>query len=143
MFSSERNLRHIGRNTIQNMSRYILILFFALPTFLIGQSNDYLKFETENIHLGKVVQGEKVDSAFTFTNVSDEDVVIDLVSTCECTKANWPKTAIKPGETKTLDFVFDSSTKETEEELAIDVFLTNEDADGNPTVIFLYYTYEY
>lgn len=120
-----------------------LLLLFALPFIGNAQSNGFLKFESEDLFLGKVKQGEKIDSVYRFTNISDEDVVFDLVSTCECTKASWPKGVIKPGESAELPFTFDSNEKDHEEEISLDVFLKNEDAEGNPVVIFLYYTYEY
>lgn len=103
----------------------------------------YLQFETENLSLGTVKKGEKVDSSFRFRNISDENVIIDLVSTCVCTQAKWPKKAIKPGESGEIPFVFDSSKKEKEEELSIDVFLQNLDKNGNPIAIFLTYSYDY
>ena len=115
-----------------------------MPIILIAQTeNGFLEFEAEEIYLGEVTEGEKVDSVFKFTNISDEDVIIELVSTCECTEAKWTTSVIKPGESGTIPFIFDSSQKETEEELAIDVFLKNVDDEGNPVVIFLYYTYSY
>ena len=125
------------------MTRFLFLLVFSLPFLVQAQSNDFLEFETEEISLGKVTKGDKVDSAFKFTNVSDEDVVIELVSTCECTEANWPKSTIKPGETGEIPFTFDSSTKDKEEEISIDVYLKNVDKDGNPVIIFLYYNYQY
>lgn len=125
------------------MKTLLLSILISLPFFANTQSNPFLQFDAEEIFLGKVKKGEKVDSVFTFTNISKEDVVIDLVSTCECSEANWPKGAIKPGETAKIPFTFDSNKKDKEEEISIDVFLKNEDAEGNPVVIFLYYTYEY
>ena len=93
--------------------------------------------------MGTVEKGEKVDSSFRFKNISDDNVIIDLVSTCECTQANWPKKPIGPGESGEIPFVFDSSKKDNEEELSIDVFLQNVDERGNPVAIFLTYTYDY
>ena len=125
------------------MKTLLLALLITTPFLSFSQSNPFLKFESEEISLGKVKKGEKVDSSFNFTNVSDEDVYIDLVSTCECSEASWPKGAIKPGETAEIPFIFDSNEKDKEEEISIDVFLKNEDKEGNPVVIFLYYTYQY
>ncbi len=125
------------------MSKLLAVLFILIPSFFYAQSNGFIEFETEQIHLGKVTKGDKVDSLFKFTNVSDEDVVIELVSTCECTKANWPKSKIKPGETGEIPFTFDSNEKEKEEEISIDVYLKNTDENGNPVIIFLYYDYQY
>lgn len=114
-----------------------------MPFLAISQTNDFLQFESETIDLGKVTKGEKVESAFNFTNVSDEEVYIELVSTCECTEADWPKRSIKPGEKSAISFVFDSSKKDEEEEISVDVYLRNEDKDGNPVAIFLYYQYQF
>jgi len=122
----------------------IFAVLFTLPALSYTQSSNlYLEFEATEMFLGPVKKGENVDSTFRFKNISVEDVIIDLVSTCECTEAKWPKSAIKPGESGEIHFTFDSSKKETEEELSIDVFLQNLDKNGNPTAIFLAYTYEY
>jgi len=123
--------------------KYLILFILSFPLASLAQTNDFLKFESETISLGKVVKGEKAESAFNFTNISEEEVIIDLVSTCECTEAEWPRKSIKPGETGSIPFVFDSNKKDKEEEISIDVYLRNLDKDGNPAAIFLYYNYEY
>ena len=123
--------------------RLLTIFLLLLPATIFCQSNEFLSFDSESIELGKVKKGEKVEGEFTFTNISDEDVIFDLVSTCECTEAKWPSTAVKPGEKGSISFVFDSSKKDDEEDLSIDVFLKNLDKKGNPAVIFLNYSFEY
>ncbi|MEE9373441.1 MAG: DUF1573 domain-containing protein [Saprospiraceae bacterium] len=125
------------------MLRLLFVLIFALPISCLAQNNIFLEFDQEEIHLGKITKGEKIDSVFSFTNVSEEDVSIELVSTCECTKANWPKSIIKPGEVGNIPFTFDSNEKDTEEEISLDVYLKNVNSDGNPVIIFLYYKYNY
>ena len=125
------------------MYKFLVALFLTIPIISFSQSNNFLQFESETIHLGKVRKGTKVNSEFAFTNISDEDVVIELVSTCECTEAEWPKFNIKPGASGVIPFVFDTRQKEEEEEISIDVMLKNVDQDGNPVMIFLYYDYEY
>lgn len=93
--------------------------------------------------IGFVEKGELAQGSFSFTNVSSEDVLIDLVSTCECTEAEWSSERIAPGETGEIAFTFDSSKKDEEEPIDIDVILQNVNADGIPYFYYLSYTYTY
>ncbi len=125
--------------------RILMFALFLLPIVSNAQIQQSLvKFETENIDLGKVKKGDQVESAFTFTNISKEDVQIDIVSTCDCTEANWPQGIIKPGDSATIDFIFDSNQKEGEEVIELDVYFLNSDPKtGNPVSVFLSYTYQW
>ena len=123
----------------------LLFLLFLLPLTATSQSLDsYVKFESKNIDLGMVERGQKVDGSFEFTNISSEIVEIDMVSTCECTEATWTKGIIKPGEKGRIDFVFDSSQKDKDGKVDVDVFFTNVDpVNGSQITAFLKYTYSF
>ena len=129
------------------MKRTILILSLLVMSTILLLAQDasaIIKFDSELIHLGKVVKGQKVENAFRFTNIGKEDVVIDLVSTCECTLAKWTKGPIKPGETGQIDFTFDSAQKDEEVPIDVDIYFLNIDQkSGNPYSTFLQYTYEF
>ncbi|NIG57676.1 DUF1573 domain-containing protein [Chitinophaga sp. Cy-1792] len=68
----------------------------------------------EKVHdFGEIVQGEKVEYAFKFTNTGKGDVVIlDAGSSCGCTVPEWPKDPIKPGQSAYVKVIFDSAGKE-------------------------------
>jgi hypothetical protein len=123
--------------------RLLIILLFILPLSLVAQQK-IVKFDTESIALGKVKKGEKRTGEYKFTNISQEDVQIDIVSTCECTEAKWTTYPLAPGESGKISFVFDSSKKDHEEPIDLDVYFTNTDPKtGNGISVFLNYTFEF
>lgn len=72
----------------------------------------FMEFEKDFHDFGKLIQGEKVSYAFKFTNTGKTDLIIAKVSTsCGCTVPDYPKTPIKPGETKKIDVKFDSENR--------------------------------
>lgn len=125
--------------------KYVIFFILMMPMFGMSQSSGSLvKFDSETIHLGKIKKGEKVKGVYSFTNISKEPVQIDIVSTCDCTEAKWTTSPIKPGEKGLINFIFDSTKKDAEEQIEIDVyFINNDPKTGNPVSAFLSYTYEY
>lgn len=62
---------------------------------------------------GKVTEGEKVACVFKFTNTGDGDLLINSATTsCGCAVPKFDKKPIKPGNSGTLEVVFDSSNYE-------------------------------
>lgn len=122
-----------------------LLVFLLIP--FLGNSQDassIVKFESETIHLGSVKKGDMVENQFVFTNISDADVEIDIVSTCVCTDAKWPQYPISPGDSATISFIFDSSQKDHVEPVEVDVYFINTNPKtGNPISAFLSYTFEW
>ena len=131
---------------------FFLVLFsvLALQTFGSGQinspsgDNPFLKFENTHIDLGAISKGTRQEMVYYFTNISNEEVQIDLVSSCECTDVEWSGLGIKPGEKSSIKATFDSSKKDKIETIDIDVILKNTDPEsGNPVFIILNYSYTY
>jgi len=126
------------------MRIFITLWFFCSVGLLLqAQNGPLLEFQSETIELGEISKGDLVNGSFHFTNTSTEDVMIDLVSTCECTEAIWPEDAIAPGETGTISFVFDSSKKDEVEPIDVDVILKNVNGDGIPYFHYLSYTFNF
>jgi hypothetical protein len=125
--------------------RLFLFLFAIVPASLFAQdATAIVKITSLTKDLGTVVKGKKVSNYFEFTNIADKAIEIDLVSTCECTEAKWTRGKILPGEKGKIDFIFDSSKKDKEETIDIDVyFLTINSKTGNPYSLFLQYTYHW
>lgn len=70
------------------------------------------KFEQTRHDFDLVVQGEKVEWTFKFTNVGGSDLIIsNASSTCGCTVANYSKEPVKPGGTGAIDVIFNSAGK--------------------------------
>jgi len=71
-----------------------------------------MKFEKETHDFGKIKRGDKVTYDFKFTNTGKSPLIItDATATCGCTKPEWPKTPVKPGEAGTIHVTFDSAGK--------------------------------
>lgn len=71
-----------------------------------------MKFEKEAHDFGKIKGGEKVTYDFKFTNTGKSPLIIsDAVASCGCTRPEWPKTPVKPGESGNIHVTFDSHGK--------------------------------
>lgn len=127
------------------MVKHLLFLLISLaPVALVAQQQNIVKFDKETIHLGKIKKGAMVSDVFTFTNITDEEVEIDIVSTCDCTEANWTAYPLQPGESGKIEFTFDSNQKDKVEPIDIDVHFVNADPKtGYPIKVFLQYTFEF
>jgi len=65
----------------------------------------------QNEHdFGSVKEGEKVGCIFTFKNTGTADLVItSAVTSCGCTVPKYDKKPVSPGETGTMEVIFDTS----------------------------------
>ncbi|MBB5397622.1 MULTISPECIES: DUF1573 domain-containing protein [unclassified Mucilaginibacter] len=71
-----------------------------------------MKFEKETHDFGKIKEGEKVTYEFKFTNSGKSPLIIkDAVATCGCTKPEWPKAPIQPGQAGAIKVTFNSAAK--------------------------------
>lgn len=79
-------------------------VLFALMTSMTSIFGQNFKFEKETHDFGVVKAGKDtlwVD--FKFTNDGSEPLVIsDVKTSCDCTLANWPKTAIQSGKSSVI-----------------------------------------
>ena len=83
-------------------------------TDLIDMENPpVMTFDTPEYNFGTIIEGEKVQYMFHFTNTGKGPLVISSVSaSCGCTvPKNWPRTPIKPGEKAYIEVIFDSEGK--------------------------------
>jgi peptidoglycan-associated lipoprotein len=115
---------------------------------LYGQSNlkglPLMQFKERFTDFGKVKKGEKRRHTFEFINAGEGDLTIDLISACDCTTiVDDPSgKTFKSGEKGKIEFVFDSTEKEESETIDIDIFLLQEDNNGNPIMEMVQYKYE-
>lgn len=59
---------------------------------------------------GKITAGEKVAAIFTFKNTGKGPLIINYVSTsCGCTASRYSRKPVAPGDSGTIEIVFDSS----------------------------------
>ena len=68
-----------------------------------------IEFDQKVYDFGTIKEGEVVNGVFEIKNTGKTDLVITSAkATCGCTVPEWPKEAIKPGETSELKFTFNS-----------------------------------
>lgn len=71
-----------------------------------------ISFEKTEHDFGDIMEGEKVEYGFKFTNTGNKDLVITSHSTtCGCTVPQYPKGAIAPGEGGVIKVAFNSNGK--------------------------------
>ena len=76
----------------------------------IAGSSAVIEFDKTEFDFGTVTEGKVVEGTFVVKNVGKTDLLItDAKASCGCTVPEWPKGAIKPGETGDIKFAFDSS----------------------------------
>lgn len=113
------------------------------PTTQPAIEGGKMSFDQKFIDLGPVTRGEVKKFEFPFTNIGNEPIKIDLVSSCDCTSTEYPTNQVMPGEKGSILVTFDSTEKEESETIDIDIFLTNEDPKtGAPIIEMLQYKYD-
>jgi outer membrane biosynthesis protein TonB len=61
---------------------------------------------------GTIMEGEKAEYTYVFTNTGDEPLIIsNAKGSCGCTVPDWPREPIAPGEKGEVKVVFDSKGK--------------------------------
>lgn len=116
---------------------------------LYGQTNlkglPVMQFAARTKSLGQVKKGQKREFTYTFTNRGTGNLVIDLISACDCTTTNQDELVgkvFKPGQSGTLKVVFDSTEKDESETIDIDIYLRNNDNKGNPIFEVVQYSFQ-
>lgn len=97
----------------------ILVCVLALTFHAVAQNKNtpqkdgaVITWEKKSHDFGNIVQGEKVEHTFYFTNTGNEPLIITSVDIqCSCTKAKgWPRDPIPPGGSGEITVSFDSTT---------------------------------
>jgi hypothetical protein len=71
-----------------------------------------ITFAEESHNFGDIIQGEKVEHTFKFTNTGNEPLILsNVLTTCGCTATNWPRDPIAPGKGGEITVSFNSSGK--------------------------------
>jgi hypothetical protein len=74
------------------------------------ESAPKIKFEQADFEAGKVVQGDKLNHSFKFTNTGKSNLLIlSAKPSCGCTASAPEDTEIKPGESSQINITFDSN----------------------------------
>jgi hypothetical protein len=86
-------------------------------------------FAETTFDFGDIAQGDKVSHEFKFENTGAADLVIsDAYGSCGCTVPEFPKEAIKPGETGKIKVTFNSAGKHGRQQKKV-TLVTNTQAE--------------
>ncbi|MCU0396434.1 MAG: DUF1573 domain-containing protein [Chitinophagaceae bacterium] len=88
----------------------ILLTCFS-STLLLAQVkvDDRIRFEKTEHNFGKIPQGKPVTISFTFSNPSNERLMIqDATAECGCTTPEYPTKPITTGKTGTITVTYDA-----------------------------------
>ena len=102
----------------------------------------FVTWDKKMVDLGEVKKGEKRTLFFELTNTSGQEIQIDIVDACECTKVDFPRGIIAPGGKGRFDVVFDSTEKDADETIGITIVFRETDARGNPRIESVEYKFE-
>ncbi|WP_395053571.1 DUF1573 domain-containing protein [Flavobacterium sp.] len=82
-----------------------------------------MTFEKVEHNFGKIKQGDKVDYNFKFKNTGTADLIISSAKgSCGCTIPEYPKQAVKPGESGEIKVSFNSDGKSGEQSKTVSIF---------------------
>jgi hypothetical protein len=108
------------------------VLFFVASLVVLtscGHKVPEMSFESKEHDFGTITQGDKVTHDFKFTNSGEGDLVISKAKgSCGCTVPEYPKEAIKPGESGTIKVSFNSAGKRGETEKTVTLFCNTKDS---------------
>lgn len=93
-----------------------------------------IKFDSSTYHFGTVKQGQSVNRKIQFRNIGNDDLIINLISACECTTIDWPRLPVKPGKWAVLDVRYDSKDKSGAQIIDIEIL-----ANTHPEISYTKY----
>lgn len=97
-----------------------------------------IQWDLQTIDLGKVKLGETRELEYTFTNIGQKALEIELVTSCKCTQLEWPVIPIRPGEKGTITVTYDSTGQKLGQlKKTLDVI-----ANTDPIVVEAFFTVE-
>jgi peptidoglycan-associated lipoprotein len=114
----------------------------AQPSPTPAASTLFVTWDKKMVDLGKVKKGEKRNLFFELTNTSGQEIKIDIVDACECTRVDFPRGVIVPGAKGRFEVTFDSTEKEADETIGITIVFRETDAAGNPRIESVEYKFQ-
>jgi hypothetical protein len=95
-----------------------------------------ITFEKKSHDFGDIVQGDKVEHTFSFTNTGTEPLIITNVQvTCGCTTPKgWPRDPIMPNHSGEITVGFSSSSKIGRQHKPITVISNAVNKDGSQMI---------
>ncbi len=88
----------------------------------ISLGSPIIEFDTKEYDFGEIIEGEIIEGVFTITNMGKVDLILTEVKpSCGCTTPEWPKEAIKPGESGEIKFLFNSKGRKGKQNKSITI----------------------
>jgi Protein of unknown function (DUF1573) len=78
-------------------------------------------FDSATYHFGEMKQGDTLQRKIFFTNQGPGDLIIELVTACECTKLEWPRLPVRPGRRGRIDIIYNSRDKKGPQTVDVDI----------------------
>lgn len=101
-----------------------------------------LQFEQRSYDLGEIKKGQQRSFDYTFTNTGKVPAKIMLIQACDCTTYEHPNSKVyQPGESGVIHITFDSTEKEEDETITIDIFLEQTDKRDMPILEMVEYRF--
>jgi Protein of unknown function (DUF1573) len=123
------------------MKKYFFLFVlvgFAVQGFAQANSNasvngPVITFAKKTHDFGDIIQGDKVEQTFYFTNTGNEPLIITNVQvTCGCTTPKgWPRDPIAPGGKGELTIGFNSAGKSNKQNKVVTVVSNASNSDGS------------
>ena len=117
----------------------LLIVVAALPSQGQSLPGPLITWEHASFDFGDIVQGEKVEHTFKFTNTGSAPLVITNVQvTCGCTvPKGWARDPIPPGAESEITLAFNSAGKFGRVRKVVTIVSNASNAEGEKQIIFV------
>lgn len=85
---------------------------YAQETKADQNNGPVITWEKKTHDFGNIVQGDKVEHTFYFTNTGNEPLIVTNVQvSCGCTTPKWPRDPVPPGAQGEVTVAFNSAGK--------------------------------
>jgi hypothetical protein len=116
---------------------FLMFLMFviagAYAQTIVEPDGPVITFEKKTHDFGDIIQGDKVEHVFTFSNTGTQPLIITNVEvTCGCTTPKgWPRDPIQPGGKGELTVSFSSAGKIGRQNKPVTIISNATNPDGN------------
>lgn len=111
----------IASNTIEERATFVKTV--SKPKVVAKKRAAEIKFEEYAYDFGEIIEGDKIEHKFTFTNTGNAPLTITKAdATCGCATPSIPFMDIMPGESGYIGIMYNSVGKEGEETPQVTIY---------------------